>query len=105
MYVCVCASLLQPLHHRSRVCCLDARFSCILYNNNALKMYFPELSDDVEDEDDDDDASFVCTATFFFVSSTLLLLLLRACDSMCKARTRTRTYEMQVNWLLPFARE
>lgn len=68
-----------------RVCCSAARCSCTLYNNNALKMYFPELGDDY----DVDDAPFVCSA--------------KSCDSVCKPETPVN--EIQVNWLLPFAAE
>lgn len=69
--------------HRVAVCC--SRCSCTLYNNNTLKMYFPELSDS---EDDDDDASY------------------SACEPKPKPKPKeSGAYEMQVNWLLPFARE
>lgn len=53
-------------------------------------MYFPELSDSEDDEDakddDDDDASY------------------SACEPKPKPK-ENGAYEMQVNWLLPFARE
>lgn len=83
------ASLRPPFSlHRVAVCC--SRCSCTLYNNNALKMYFPELSDSEDDEDakddDDDDASY------------------SACEPKPKPK-EYGAYEMQVNWLLPFARE
>lgn len=60
------------------VCCSAARSSCTLYNNNALKMYFPELGDDERNA-----------------------LVIPCVNS----NPKTGANEIQVNWLLPFSQK